>query len=86
MAHPKPENIIPGKIAFRAAKTPSKVDLLIGNAPELPDVEEALAQTRQLVLRSFSPKPFGGALATAPFGLAAPRPGSIGQRRKLIPV
>lgn len=64
----------------QAQSTPQQ---LINNAPELPDVAEAIAQTRQLVLRSFSPKPFGGALATTPFGIAAPAPGSIGQKRTL---
>lgn len=62
---------------------PNIAQQLISSAPELPTVEEALAQTRQLVLRSFAPKPFGGALATSPFGLAPPTPGSIGKPRTL---
>lgn len=53
---------------------PNTVQGIINSAPEIPDVADAIAQTRQLVLRSFAPKPFGGALATSPFGISTPAP------------
>lgn len=69
--------------AFTISNQNRTVGNIIDNAPEIPSVEETLAQTRQLVQRSFTPKPFSGGLATAPFGIAAPEPGSIGTRKVL---